>query len=64
MKAAVWTWILIVACYGFAALFLRLIGGFNAAGDAIANWGRHAARRRIRREGHTPRTFAESRLKR
>jgi hypothetical protein len=60
----VWTWILIIACYAFAALFLRLIGGFNAAGDAIANWGRNASTRRIRRRGHTPQTYAQSRLKR
>jgi hypothetical protein len=64
MKIPVWTWVLIVGCYAFAALFLRLIGGFNAAGDAIANWGKHAATRRIRRQGHTARSYAESRLKR
>ncbi|HEY3069662.1 MAG TPA: hypothetical protein VGJ34_05045 [Gaiellaceae bacterium] len=59
-----WNWIVIVVCYGFAALFLRLIGGFNAAGDAIANWGRRSSTRRFRRQGVTPSTYAKSRLKR
>jgi hypothetical protein len=62
--AVVWSWIIIVVCYGFAALFLRLIGGFNSAGDAIANWGRSAATRRIRRQGHTPTTYVHSRVRR
>jgi hypothetical protein len=60
----VWTWIIIVAGYSFAALFLRLIGGFNSAADAIASWGRRSSARRIRRLGHTPGTFARSRVNR
>jgi hypothetical protein len=60
----VWNWIVIVVCYGFAALFLRLIGGFNAAGDAIANWGRRSSTRRFQRQGLTPSSYAKSRLKR
>jgi hypothetical protein len=59
-----WTWVIIVLCYAFSALFLRLMGGFNSAGDAIANWGRRASVRRIERAGHTPRTYALRRLKR
>jgi hypothetical protein len=61
---AVWNWIIIVVCYGFAALFLRLIGGFNSAGDAIRGWGHSSSVKRLRRSGHTPRTYAQSRLKR
>ena len=59
-----WNWIVIVGCYAFPALFLRLIGGFNSAADAIANWGRSASARRIRRSGLTASTYARSRLKR
>lgn len=62
--AVVWSWIIIAVCYGFAALLLRLMGGFNSAGDAIANWGRSASARRIRRLGHTPNSYAHSRVKR
>lgn len=59
-----WTWVIIVVCYAFSALFLRLIGGFNSAGDAFANWGRRASVRRIESAGHTARTYARWRLKR
>ena len=62
--AAVWSWIIIAVCYGFAALFLRLLGGFNSAGDAISNWGRSSSVRRLRRSGHSPRSYARARLKR
>jgi hypothetical protein len=48
-RIAVWDWLIILACYGFAALFLRLLGGFNAAADAIAGWGRRASLRRLTR---------------
>jgi hypothetical protein len=64
MKRSVWNWVVIVGCYAFAALFLRLIGGFNSAADAIANWGRTTSVRRIRRGGHTADTYARERLKR
>jgi hypothetical protein len=60
----VWSWVIIVAGYGFAAFFLRLIGGFNAAGDAIANWGRNSSARRLQRSGKSPTSYAHSRLKR
>jgi hypothetical protein len=60
----VWNWVVIVAGYGFAAFFLRLIGGFNAAGDAMANWGRRASERRLRRSGESPASYARSRLSR
>lgn len=42
-----WDWVIILVCYGFAAGFLRLLGGFNSAGDAIAGWGRRASARRL-----------------
>ena len=59
----VWNWIIIVLGYGFAAFFLRLIGGFNSAGDAIATWGRSASARRLRRKGQTPDSYARSRIR-
>ena len=64
MRRPVWNWVVIVGCYAFAALFLRLIGGFNSAADAISTWGRSSSARRIWRSGHTPSTFARSRVKR
>jgi hypothetical protein len=60
----VWTWVIIVAGYGFSAFFLRLIGGFNSAGDAIANWGRRSSVRRLEKAGQSPRSYARSRLER
>ena len=48
-EADVWNWVLIVGCYAFAAFFLRLLGGFNSAADAISRWGRHTSIRRISR---------------
>lgn len=53
---------IIVSCYLFAALFLRLMGGFNAAADAISSWGRGSTLRRIRRRGETMRSYARSRI--
>ena len=41
-----WSWIVTVGCYLFAALFLRLIGGFNAAGEALSRWGAAESRKR------------------
>jgi hypothetical protein len=63
-RAAMWNWIVIVLGYGFAAFFLRLIGGFNAAGDAIQNWARSSSAKRIRRTGRSPGAYARSRLSR
>jgi hypothetical protein len=59
-----WTWVIIVAGYGFSALFLRLMGGFNSAGDAIANWGRSSSSKRLRKSGQSPSSYARSRLNR
>jgi hypothetical protein len=59
-----WTWVIIVAGYGFAALFLRLVGGFNAAGDALRGWGRRASERRLEQSGDSPASYARSRLTR
>ncbi|MEO8291440.1 MAG: hypothetical protein ABI649_10660 [Gaiellaceae bacterium] len=52
----------ILGCYLFAALFLRLLGGFNSAADAISAWGRGSSLRRLRRRGETPRSYARSRI--
>jgi hypothetical protein len=60
----VWNWVIIAACYGFAACFLRLIGGFNSAGDALARWGRRTSERRVEKSGESPASYARSRLNR
>jgi hypothetical protein len=60
----VWNWVIIVGCYAFAAFFLRLIGGFNSAADAIASWGKSSSARRLSRSGQSPATFARARLNR
>ena len=33
-------WIIIVILYGFGIGVFRLLGGINAAGDALRRWGR------------------------
>jgi hypothetical protein len=33
-------WIIIAICYGFGIGVFRLLGGINAAGDALRRWGR------------------------
>ena len=52
-----WDWVVIVAGFGSAALFLRLLGGFESAGEAIAGWGRRSSLRRIRRLRALPPSF-------
>jgi hypothetical protein len=42
----VWTWILIVAGYVALLFVFRLMGGFVAAGEAIAGWGKRSSARR------------------
>jgi hypothetical protein len=58
MRAAVWNLPIIVACYLVPALVLRWLGGFNTAADAISRWGRSSSVRKLRRGGHTPRSYA------
>jgi hypothetical protein len=62
MNPVVWNWVIIVGGYSFSALFLRLIGGFNSAGDAIARWGRHSSEKRLSRSGQSPGSYARSRV--
>jgi hypothetical protein len=62
MNRIVWNWAIIIGGYSFSALFLRLIGGFNSAGDAIANWGRHSSVKRLAKSGQSPSSYARSRL--
>jgi hypothetical protein len=38
------TWAIIVGGYVFAALFLRLLGGLDSAGEAMAEWARRLSR--------------------
>jgi hypothetical protein len=64
MRRAVWNWVIIIGGYAFAAFFLRLIGGFNAAGDAIAKWGRSSSANRLAKTGQSPVSYARSRLRR
>lgn len=59
-----WSWIVIVAGYVFSIFFFRLVGGINSAADAIQSWGRSSSVRRLRKSGHSPRSFARARLKR
>jgi len=33
-------WIIVAICYAFGMGFFRLLGGMNAAGEALRNWGR------------------------
>jgi hypothetical protein len=62
MNRIVWNWVIIIGGYSFSALFLRLIGGFNSAGDAIANWGRRSSVKRLAKSGQSPSSYARSRL--
>ena len=64
MTRVVWNWVIIIGGYSFSALFLRLIGGFNSAGDAIARWGRHSSQKRLAKSGQSPSSYARSRLAR
>jgi hypothetical protein len=62
MSRVMWNWVVIIGGYLFAALFLRLLGGFNAAGEAIANWGRRSSAKRIAKNEESPASYARSRL--
>jgi hypothetical protein len=64
MRRVMWNWAIIVGGYAFAAFFLRLIGGFNSAGDAFAKWGRSSSARRMAKTGQSPASYARSRLRR
>ena len=55
-------WAVIVGCYLFAALFFRLVGGFNSAADAVSSWGRRSSLRALRKRGLTPKSYARSRI--
>jgi hypothetical protein len=57
-----WNWVVIIGGYLFAALFLRLLGGFNSAGAALANWGRRSAANKMAKSGESPASYARSRL--
>jgi hypothetical protein len=62
MNADVWNLVVIVACYLVPALVLRWLGGFAAAADAVSNWGRSSSLRRLRKAGHTPRSYVRARI--
>ena len=62
MTVPMWNWVVIIGGYLFAALFLRLLGGFNSAGAALANWGRRSAANKMARSGESPASYARSRL--
>jgi hypothetical protein len=57
----VWDLVVIVAGYGFAAVVLRLLGGFGSAGDAIAGWGRRSSEKRMGKLGWLPPSFRDYR---
>jgi hypothetical protein len=57
----VWDWVVIVVCYLFAAFALRLLGGFGAAGDAIAGWNRRLSEKRIGRLRWLPDSYRPQR---
>lgn len=40
-----WDWILIVVGYGLALFLFRILGGFQAASDAMRRWGRSRSAR-------------------
>ena len=62
MRRLMWNWVVIVGGYAFAAFFLRLVGGFNSAGDAISRWGRSSSAKRLAKSGKSPASYARSRL--
>jgi hypothetical protein len=62
MSTDVWNLILVVACYLVPALLLRFLGGFGSAAEAVSSWGRSSSLRRLRRAGHTPRSYARARI--
>jgi hypothetical protein len=64
MRRLMWNWAIIVGGYAFAAFFLRLVGGFNSAGDAISKWGRSSSAKRLAKSGESPASYARSRLRR
>jgi hypothetical protein len=37
-------WIIVVVLYGFGIGCFRLLGGINAAGEALRRWGRASSR--------------------
>ena len=46
MSTGMRTWAIIIGCYAFAALFFRLLGGLDSAGEAISEWARRLSRDR------------------
>jgi hypothetical protein len=44
MSGVMLTWAIIIGCYAFAALFFRLLGGLDSAGEAMAEWARRLTR--------------------
>jgi hypothetical protein len=62
MKTAMWNLVIIVVCYLVPAFVLRWLGGFNTAADAISKWGRASSIRRLRRAGHTPKSYVRARI--
>jgi hypothetical protein len=57
----VWDLLVIVGGFGFAALLLRLLGGFASAADAIAGWGRRSSLRRLHRLRWLPPSLRDQR---
>lgn len=57
----VWDWVVIIVCYLFAAFVLRLLGGFESAGDAIAGWGRRSSESRVSRLRWLPASYRDQR---
>jgi hypothetical protein len=55
----IWDWIVIVGCYLFAAFFLRLLGGFGSAADAISGWGRRSSLKRVQRLRWVPPSYSD-----
>lgn len=50
---------MIVGCYLFAAFFLRLLGGFGSAADAISGWGRRSSLKRVQRLRWVPPSYSD-----
>jgi hypothetical protein len=57
----VWDLLVIVGGFGFAAMLLRLLGGFASAGDAIAGWGRPSSVRWLHRLRWLPPSLRDQR---